>query len=197
MNEVAQVAKLEASSSGRTAQPSCCSIADKLPATDTMVLGLVAAQVITLTGSLVGGHLARKRRLDLVHVNVKLRAVSPPYPACHNPLSLTSMKQQAWFELKPYQNAHANTLHGMESAWSRRRILNRCHELRQVVERAVVEPINDHMCTVIVCVLRSWCARAWTLTRPRNVFCCCLKLCSWHTAPAQTPRAGGPPVRPS
>jgi hypothetical protein len=40
-----------------------------------LVIGLVCVQVLTLTGSLVGGHLARKRRLEIERINVKLRQV--------------------------------------------------------------------------------------------------------------------------
>lgn len=42
---------------------------------DTLVLGLVALQLFTVTGTFVTGRLARKRRVELVTVNEKLRLV--------------------------------------------------------------------------------------------------------------------------
>jgi hypothetical protein len=51
-------------------------IADKLHVpSDGLVLGLIAANVITLAGSMVTGRLARNRRLELADLNSKLRAV--------------------------------------------------------------------------------------------------------------------------
>lgn len=51
-------------------------IADRLHvSSDGLVLGLVAANVITLVGSMVTGRLARDRRLQLAEVNSKLRSV--------------------------------------------------------------------------------------------------------------------------
>ena len=53
---------------------------------DTLILGLVALQAFTVTGVLVTGRLARKRRLELVNVNEKLRLVRPCPPVpCHAP----------------------------------------------------------------------------------------------------------------
>lgn len=43
--------------------------------TSSMVVGLVFVQALTLVGSLVGGHLARKRRKEVETVNQKLRTV--------------------------------------------------------------------------------------------------------------------------
>jgi hypothetical protein len=42
---------------------------------DQLAVGLVITQIVTLVGALVGGHLARKRRLELQHLNGKLREV--------------------------------------------------------------------------------------------------------------------------
>lgn len=45
----------------------------------TLVAGLVCVQAVTLVGSLVGGHLARKRRIEVEQLNSKLREVRPAH----------------------------------------------------------------------------------------------------------------------
>ena len=49
----------------------------------SLVVGLVCVQALTLVGSLVGGHLARKRRKEVERVNQKLRKVPSVQPSLH------------------------------------------------------------------------------------------------------------------
>ena len=60
---------------------------------DTLILGLIALQAFTVTGVLVTGRLARKRRLELVNVNEKLRLVRPcPCVPCHAPVHIMCLR---------------------------------------------------------------------------------------------------------
>jgi hypothetical protein len=59
-------------------------LADKLNVpNDVLVIGLITTQAITLIGSLVTGGLARRRRLELVVVNEKLRKARNACPSQH------------------------------------------------------------------------------------------------------------------
>ena len=75
-HEVAQLAGRQAAPVELSISDQSTSIADRIGVpNDALVIGLSAVTAVTLVGSYITGSLARKRRVELAHVNKKLRSV--------------------------------------------------------------------------------------------------------------------------
>lgn len=92
-HEVAQLAGRKAAPVELSISDESTSIADRIGVpNDALVIGLTAVTAVTLVGSYVTGSLARKRRLELAHVNSKLRSVRPALMRCRNGVSYPALR---------------------------------------------------------------------------------------------------------